>query len=87
MLVIATETFFHDGGLIRPNQKIEVSKYVADNLLSGGFVRLMTPPPLNVEADIKKKVSSSVSQAVEVSTEPTVKKSRTGKNKNQTADL
>lgn len=87
MLVIATETFFHDGRLVRPNQKIEVSKYVADNLLSGGFVRLMTPPPLNVEADLKKKENSFVSQVEEVLTEPTVKKSRTGKNKNQTADL
>ena len=87
MLVIATETFYHDGRLVRPNQKIEVSKYVADNLLSGGFVRLMTPPPLNIEADLKKKESSSVSQVEQVSTEPTVKKSRNGKNKNQTADL
>ena len=84
MLVVATETFYHDGRLVRPNQKIEVSKYVADNLLSGGFVRLMTLPPLNVEADLKKKESSFASQVEQVSTEQTAKKSRTGKNKNQT---
>ena len=84
MLVIATETFYHDGRLVRPNQKIEVSKYVADNLLSGGFVRLMTPPPLNVEADLKKKENSFASQAEQVSTDMTAKKSRTKKNKNQT---
>lgn len=84
MLVIATETFYHDGRLVRPNQKIEVSKYVADNLLSGGFVRLMTPSPLNVEADLKKKENTFVSQVEQVLTEQTVKKSRTGKNKNQT---
>ena len=87
MLVIATETFYHDGRLVRPNQKIEVSKYVADNLLTGGFVKLTTPPPLNVEADLKKKESSSVSQVEQVSTEPTAKKSRNGKSKSQTADL
>ena len=87
MLVIATETFYHDGCIVRTNQKIEVSKYVADNLLSGGFVRLITPPPLNVEADLKKKENSFASQVEQVSTEPTAKKSRTGKNKNQTADL
>lgn len=87
MLVIATETFYHDGRLVRPNQRIEVSEYVAKSLLSGGFVRLMTPPPLNVEADLKKKESSSVSQVEQVSKEPTAKKSRNGKDKNQTADL
>ena len=84
MLVIATETFYHNGRLVRPNQKIEVSKYVADNLLSGGFVRLMTSPPLKVEADLKKKENSFVSQVEQVSTDPTVKKSRRKKNKNQT---
>lgn len=84
MLVIATETFYHDGRLVRPNQKIEVSKYVADNLLTGGFVRLMTPPPLNVEADLKKKENSFASQVEEVLTDPTAKKSRNGKSKSQT---
>ena len=84
MLVIATDTFYHDGRLVRPNQKIEVSEYVAKSLLSGGFVSSMTPPPLKVEADLIKKESSFASQVEQVSTEQTAKKSRTGKNKNQT---
>jgi hypothetical protein len=84
MLVVATETFFYDGGLIRPNQKLEVSASVANDLMVGGFVKNANPQPLNVETDIKKKESSSVSQVVEVLPEQTVKKSRTGKKKNPT---
>ena len=99
MLVIATETFYHDGGLIRPNQKIELKGVFLEELLKGGFVRKITPPPLQVNPlddeeikdeildDKKKEENSFVSQVEEVLTEPTVKKSRTGKDKNQTADL
>lgn len=43
MLVIATETFFHDGGLVRPNQKIELKGVFLEELLRGGFVRNITP--------------------------------------------
>ena len=115
MLVIATETFFHDGGLVRPNQKIELKGVFLEELLRGGFVRNITPPPLQVNPlddeenkdednlsedenidsndeenkdeildDKKKEESSSVSQVEEVLTEQTAKKSRTGKDKNQT---
>lgn len=115
MLVIATETFFHDGGLIRPNQKIELKGVFLEELLKGGFVRKITPPSLQVNPlddeenkdendlskdenndsndeenkdetldDKKKEENSSVSQVEEVLTEPTVKKSRTGKDKSQT---
>ena len=65
MLVVATETFYHNGRLIRPNHTLEVSASVANDLMVGGFVKETTPSPLNVET--------------ETLIEPTTKKSRTTK--------
>lgn len=58
MLVVATETFYYDGRLIRPNTELKVSDSVAKDLMVGEFVKEKTDSlPLNVETESTTKKS------------------------------